>query len=258
VRVVSLVPSITETLFALGLDGEEVVGRTAWCVAPAPAVERVRIVGGTKTPSVRSIVGLRPDVVVLEREENRRETFEELEAAGVRALPVHVTRVADVPGVLEVLGDAVGHAAAGRELAERVRAALRRAAEAAVRLGPGPVAVPLIWREPLMSIGPGRYGADLLASVGFRVPGFPSATGYPEVTPAAIGAAGADLLLLSSEPHDFTPDEGREAADAVAGAGFPRPHPLKVDGRALTWFGARTAAGLDWWVALRERLAVAG
>ena len=67
-RIVSLVPSITETLFALGLGSDEIVGRTAWCVSPEAEVLNVRIVGGTKTPSLRSIEDLRPDLVVLERE----------------------------------------------------------------------------------------------------------------------------------------------------------------------------------------------
>src|SRR5262245_22938859 len=116
-RIVSLVPSLTETLFALGLGPDEIAGRTSWCIEPKGRVERVPVVGGTKTPSLTSVLRLKPDLVLLEKEENRKETFADLDSAGIRTWVTHVTRVADVPPMLEELGRAVGREPDGRSLA---------------------------------------------------------------------------------------------------------------------------------------------
>ncbi|MGE3854316.1 MAG: helical backbone metal receptor [Planctomycetota bacterium] len=249
-RVVSLVPSLTETLFALGLTADEVVGRTPWCIHPAPLVERVAVVGGTKTPNLKKIARLQPDLVVLDREENPRATYDALREAGIAVWVAEVRRVADVPGMLESLGAAIDRPQPARELADALRDELAHCPRD--RSGDGPVALPLIWHEPLMALSPTRYGGDLVRTAGYRVPDLdpPDGNGYPTVTPRAIGAAGVELLLLTSEPHDFTPAEGEAIADAVAAEGFARPVPLKVDGEALTWFGARTADGLRWFRAL--------
>jgi ABC-type Fe3+-hydroxamate transport system substrate-binding protein len=203
---------------------------------------------------VRSVERLRPDLVVLEREENRRETHDELQAAGIPCLVVHVTGVAGVPGMLEDLGEAVGRAGAARALAAEVRLELERSAAFHAGVERRIVGLPLIWREPLMAIAPSRYGGDLVGRSGFVVPDPSPGDGYPVVTPARAGELGVEVLLLSSEPHDFTPAEGEAVADAVREAGHARPVPLKVDGEALTWFGARTAAALRWWRALRASL----
>ena len=254
-RVVSLVPSVTDTLFALGLDTEQVVGRTSWCIAPEPQVSHVRKVGGTRTPSLRTIEELEPDLVVLEREENTLATHEALAERGISTLVLHILRVADVPPALRRLGEAVNRAEQGGSLAAAAEAALERARACALRLGPGPCAQPLIWHEPLMGVTGDRYAGDLVQTVGFRIPRSDDPGGYPQLTPEELGARGVELLLLTSEPHDFTRKQGEAIADAVAAAGFPRPRAVKVDGQALTWFGARTAAALDWWIAYRDRLA---
>ena len=75
--IVSLVPSLTELVFALGA-GERLAGRTRFCTEPAGAVEAVPIVGGTKNPRVDRITGLRPSLVLANKEENRREDIEAL------------------------------------------------------------------------------------------------------------------------------------------------------------------------------------
>lgn len=253
-RVVSLVPSLTETALALGLDAGRLVGRTAWCVEPAEQLEAVPVVGGTKTPSLRSILKRRPDLVLLDREENRRETFEALEEAGIRTFVARVTQVADVPPMLEELGEALGRGEAGRAFAQEVLQTRQQVQESLAGLGPGPLALPLIWHEPLMALARSRYGGDLVAQTGFRLPDLRDPGGYPRTTPGELAQAGVELLLLTSEPHEFTREEGEALADAVAAAGARRPRARLVDGQALTWFGARTAQGLRWWGDLRLRL----
>lgn len=256
-RVISLVPSLTETLFALGLSATEIVGRTPWCINPESAVDSIPIVGGTKTPKLSRIVSIAPDVVLMEREENRREAHDELVAAGLRVWVAHVTRVADVPPMLESLGAAVGRAARGRELAGATQQAIDETVRVANALQDRPVALPLIWHDPLMSVAPSRYSGDILTAAGFTVPDLSHAggpTGYPSIAPRDIGEARTAWLLLSSEPHDFTIEEGESIADSVEATGYARPRVCKVDGEALTWFGSRTASALAYWRDLRLTL----
>lgn len=243
-RIVSLVPSLTETLFALGIEDGELVGRTSWCVHPAERLEGVPKLGGTKTPNVPRIVRLEPDLVLLEREENPKAVWEQLRDAGVQTFVAHVLSVDDVPPMLVALGDAVGRRDRGERLAQSVRDAQDRGADAGRRR---PRALPLIWHSPLMAVAPTRYAGDLVRCVGFDVPDVEPGIGYPEVTPRLIGELAIEVLLLTSEPHEFTQLEGEEISQAVADAGFSRPKPVLVDGEALTWFGARTPSAIFAW-----------
>ena len=250
-RVVSLVPSLTETLFELGLRDEELVGRTSWCIHPADRVASAPKLGGTKTPNVERIIALRPDLVVMEKEENPLDAWRRFQDAGVTTFVAHVTSVADVGPMLTELGRALGRSDRGAELAAEL-ADVQQAAPAV-----GPVVVPLIWNDPLMAVSPTRYSGDLLRAAGLVVPDIPSRTGYPEVDPDLLGRLGVEHLLLTSEPHRFTLEEGEAVAEAMAAAGHARPRCRLVDGEGLTWFGARTARALPYWQRLRVELAEA-
>jgi len=249
VRVVSLVPSLTETLFALGLSTDEVVGRTPWCIHPAPEVESVPVVGGTKTPNLNKILGAAPDVVVLDREENPKAVHDALVEAGVTVVVSTVEHPAEVPNLLRVLGHAVERGEACESMAEATEAALKEAAarrEAAGWSGQAAVRVaPMIWHEPLMSVGPRRYAGALLEVLGWSVPDLdPDGNGYPVVTAESLAQHRIEGLLLSSEPHAFALEEGERIADAVEALGAPRPWCRCIDGEALTWFGSRTLHSL--------------
>lgn len=256
-RIVSLVPSLTETLLAMAARGRtsvELAGRTAYCIHPSPLIESVPVVGGTKTPKLDRIVQMRPDLVLLDREENPLRAYEVLRDAGVATFVSEVTDAIQVPGMLRDLGRATGLEREGGDLASKTEAALD-AVEAAALLRPGKLrAIPLIWHRPLMALSARRYGGSLVVRGGMAIP-LPSGAGaYPAVTPADLAAADADALLLTSEPHDFTPSEGEEIADSVAAAGGRRPRPVKIDGELLTWFGARTGEALRYFAALANRL----
>ncbi len=248
-RVVSLVPSLTETLFALGLTTNEVVGRTPWCIHPAPEVEAVPVVGGTKTPNLKKILAAAPDVVVLDREENPKAVHDALVEAGVTVVVSTVEQPDEVPHLLRALGHAIGRGEAGESMAAATEAALTEAAaqrKAAESSGQAPVRVaPMIWHEPLMSVGPRRYAGALLEAVGWTVPDLdPEGNGYPVVTPELLVEHRIEGLLLSSEPHAFALEEGEAIADAVEALGAARPWCRCIDGEALTWFGARTCHAL--------------
>ena len=220
VRVVSLVPSVTETLLAWGV---EPVACTRFCEQPD-----LLHVGGTKDPDVAAIVELAPELVVVDEEENRREDADALTAAG---LAVHVTAVrslADVAPTLAALADRVG---TNRLLAQNP----------ALELGFGAknlrVFVP-IWRRPWMTINADTYGSSLLAAAGVENVFADHPDRYPTIDLADARARGAELVLAPTEPYPFKERHRLELEAAVAPVRF-------VDGQDLFWWGTRTAAALD-------------
>lgn len=216
-RVVSLVPSVTETLLAWGVVP---VGVTRFCEHPElPAV------GGTKNPDLERIVALAPDLVVVDREENRRPDADALTAAGVALHVTHVRAVADVAPTLAALREALG-------LGEGKGSALPPPAQPE---RPVRVYVP-IWRRPWMSISGATYGSSVLAAAGADnvLAGHPDA--YPAVGPDEVAALRPDAVLAPSEPYPFA------ARHAGLFAGLAPMVP--VDGKDLFWWGTRTPAAV--------------
>lgn len=226
-RVVSLVPSLTEAV-AVSAPGI-LVGATEYCVHPAGLeVERV---GGSKYPSVPRILDLRPDLVLANVEENRREDVEALRAAGVR---VHVTYPRTVPEALETLRDllpVLGIGAPPPWLA---------AAEAAWA-GPVPeyrvtAAVP-VWRRPWVVLGSDTFAGDVLRRLGVSNVYAEHAERYPRPSLEEIHARRPELVVLPDEPYAFSDVDGPEE--------FPTVPVALVSGRHLTWYGPSLVEARD-------------
>lgn len=240
-RIVSLVPSLSETLYAFGL-ADRLVGVTTYCVTPEDGYPDARRVRGTKNPDVDAIVALEPDLVIANLEENRERDVERLRDAG---LAVHVTYPRSVPTAADMLREVarlVGVPDAGEALARDIEATLVELQRH--RRTPLPTFCP-IWREPWMALGGDTYAADLLDRCGFAtVP--EGASRYPRIDLDDV--AGARVVLLPSEPYAF--DE-RHLADFAAWDADVR----LVDGALLTWYGPRTSTALRSFAALRDRIA---
>lgn len=235
-RLVSLCPSVTDTVFALG-RGAALVGRTKFCVQPRAEVERVERVGGTKNPRVDRIVALRPDLVLMNEEENRKEDAEALRAAGLSVLSMLVRDLDGALASVALIGEAIGARTEARQIAGDIarqrddiilRAATRRRRTFAY----------LIWQHPWMAVSDDTYVSSLLSAAG----GDNVVRGgarYPEIDAGLL--ASAECVLLSSEPFPFS-DKHRHAL--AAEAGIPLECLQLVDGELLSWHGARTGAGL--------------
>jgi ABC-type Fe3+-hydroxamate transport system substrate-binding protein len=241
-RIVSLVPSLTEALFALGL-GDRVVGVTDWCVHPARALARLPRVGGTKTPDLVAILELEPDLVIANQEENRRVHVEKLRAAGLRVwvtYPRSVREGACVLGELAALG---ASPADTRRVLGPVEAALESVACRPPRVRTR-VFCP-IWRDPWMAVGGDTYADDLLTLCGGRnVFSSRPDRRYPVVGLEEIERADPEVILLPDEPYAFGPEDARElAALEVAAAREGRIHLL--DGTLLSWYGPRIAPAIE-------------
>ena len=225
-RVVSLVPSSTETLLALAAD---VVACTRFCEQPD-----LLHVGGTKNPDIDAIVELRPDLVVMDREENRIEDHDALVAAG---LQVFVSDVRTVVAAVALVGELTALVAAPPALAEMFQAQLDQLpAHAAVRR----TAFVPIWRRPWMSIGADTYGASLLDLLGIDLVTADATDSYPTVDLDEIAARRPDLVLVPSEPYVFTDDHVAELRSRLPGAVI-----IRVDGQDLFWWGVRTPGAVE-------------
>lgn len=269
-RVVSLVPSVTESLFDLHL-ADRLVGITDYCVYPADGVAQLPRVGGTKNPDVARIIELRPDLVIANQEENRREDVAALQAAGI---PVWVTFPRAVADVFNLLWN-IMHVFDQTEMVPRVRLIeqtydwIWRMSEKRLEDAPCRVFVP-IWLDPLMTFNANTYTHDLLRVCGAinvfaererrypleadlgSAPAYPADdvrsagrdTRYPRVTWDEVEAAKPDMVLLPSEPFAF--DETHIPLFAKLNIPAARSGQIKlVDGSLLTWHGTRIAHALN-------------
>lgn len=252
VRIVSLVPSLTELLFELGL-GAQVVGRTGFCVHPRAALRKVPKVGGTKDVKLDAVRALAPTHLIVNIDENRRETVEELAQSVPNVIVTHPCTPEDNLGLYRLFGGIFGCEAAAARLQEGLRGALAQAQAVKAELAPERVLY-LIWREPWMTVARDTYISAMLATVGWETlpaleGGAVGAGRYPAFAWDAAWLAQVQRVLLSSEPYRFRARHVDEVAALSA-----RPSML-IDGEMASWYGSRVIAGLRYLVELRRGLA---
>ena len=245
-RIASLVPSLTELLFALGL-GDRVVARTGFCIHPR-AARAVARVGGTKDPDLARLRELAPTHLVVNVDENRRE---DVAAAGEFVPHVIVTHPMDPddnPRLHALLGAVFGRAGEAAALsASYVRA--RADAQRTTRALPRERVLYVIWRDPWMTVARDTYVSATLACVGWDTVPATAAARYPAVADGDAAWRDAQRILLSTEPFAF---RARDAAALAARTGKP-VH--LVDGEWTSWYGARAGSGLRALAAMRAVLA---
>lgn len=224
-RVVSLVPSVTETIVAFGIRP---VGCTRFC-----DLDGVPRVGGTKRVDIDATVALEPDLVVVNDEENRIEDADALTARGLRLHSMSPRSVADVGPAVVALATALDV-----QIPEPFgewngwMAQTRRDRHASAF-------VP-VWRRPYMSLAADTYGSSLLAHIGIGNVYADAGDRYPEVDLGAVAQRDPELALLPSEPYEFT-----EAHLPEVQAALPASRVVLVDGRDLFWWGIRTPAAVE-------------
>lgn len=238
-RVVSLVPSMTETVIALGA-ADRLVGRTRWCVHPADRVASIPVVGGTKDADAAAIRALRPDLVLVNQEENVAALARELEPD----VPLHVSfprspgdaidGVAEIARLLEV---------DGRDPVSRARTALARARDTA--LDPPVRSAVLVWWRPLMVAGPDTYVARLLGELGLDVVAPASDDRYPRTDLDALAALDPRAVWLPDEPFRFTGRHVPQVETELARRGCPEVRAVVLPGDLVTWHGVRTGIALE-------------
>jgi ABC-type Fe3+-hydroxamate transport system substrate-binding protein len=246
-RILSLVPSLTELLCALGLGGA-LVGRTRYCIHPAQEVAKVPVVGGTKRVNGAQIAALRPTHVIVNIDENTAEMAAQLRAGGARLVVTHPLHPDDNVALFAFFGRLFGRdqeAASLQAQFAQAREALREAAKGfAARTG-----LYLIWRNPWMTASQDTYVSQMLALANIETRGHDPLRRYPEVDLEAH--QGADVWLLSSEPYPFTEADAEALREAHPGL---RGQVRCVDGEYVSWYGSRAIAGLAYLRAFVEGL----
>jgi ABC-type Fe3+-hydroxamate transport system substrate-binding protein len=260
-RIISLVPSLTEVLFAFGL-GPHIVGVTDYCTEPQPEVRSKPTVGGTKNPDVQAILRLAPDFVVANVEENRRQDIEYLQAHGIPVFVCFPQTVAEALVALRTLARATSAEARAVPVLERIEAAYEdtktfTAARRKVR-----VFCP-IWKDPWMTINRETFIHDVIETCGGtnifadRERRFPLAADlgerperdaaqaeardrrYPRVTLAEMASLMPEVILLPDEPYRFT---AADRADFVGWLQVPAVRDqriLLIDGKTVCWYWSR-------------------
>jgi ABC-type Fe3+-hydroxamate transport system substrate-binding protein len=253
-RIVSLVPSLTELLFALGLDAQ-VVGRTGFCTHPKPAVRRVPKVGGTKDFDVDRIRALAPTHLVVNVDENPKERVDQIAGFVPAIIVTHPMGPLDNPPLFRLFGGIFNRRREADALASRFDEAWRAALAATAGL-PRERVLYLIWKDPWMTIARDTYIARALAAVGWDQIELPGDDRYP-VVDLESALANTDRVLLSSEPYAFRQrdvdavTQVAHALSAVPGHALAAGAVSLIDAEMTSWYGSRAIAGMRYLAALR-------
>ena len=235
----SLVPSITELLCDLGL-ADRVVGRTTFCVHPKERMAEIPRIGGTKTPKLERMRGLRPTHAIVNIDENDRETVEEIARFVPHVVVTHPLGPCDNLDLYRLIGYVFGAEAAAETLCRAFADSLRRLRERTAGLETQRVLY-LIWRKPWMTISRSTYISRVLELVRWRSVGG-SEVRYPEIELNPALARETDLVLLSSEPYPF---KARHIEEVRAELG-PGAAVELIDAEMVSWYGSRAIPGLDY------------
>jgi ABC-type Fe3+-hydroxamate transport system substrate-binding protein len=241
VRIVSLCPSLTELVFDLG-RGADLVGITRWCVHPAAGVAEIEKVGGTKDPDLERILALRPDLVLLNEEENRSEDARALAASGVRYHASMPRSPEETAAMVRSIAAALDSKEAGTKIAAEIEARSARVRRQAAGAPPVRFAY-LVWRKPWMSVNADTFAHSLLAQAGGINLFADRKERYPEIEARDLTAGRADLVLLSTEPFPF---RRRHVEELARETGLPGESFAIADGELLSWHGSRTPDGIDY------------
>ena len=239
VRVVSLVPSITELVIALGLKNE-LVGRTDFCVHPNDSVESIARVGGTKTVRLEKVKALSPSHVIVNVDENRKQDVDAMAQWGCSIIVTHPLRPKDNLYLYRLLGGIFGREGAAETLCRDFEQAHQSLLDTAKNL-PQRNVLYLIWRDPWMTISEDTYISRTLALAGLRSMGGRADVRYPEIDFEGPLMDRVDAVLLSSEPFPFKQKHVEEVRSLTQR--WPVPISI-IDAEMVSWYGPRAIPGL--------------
>ena len=229
-RIVSLVPSLTEYLWALGLT-EEVVGITKFCVHPKDWYENKTRVGGTKQLNISKIKQLEPELIIANKEENTKEAIEQLQ----KEFEVVLTDILDIEGALEALST-IGKAVDKEQQAQQLIAEIKVRFSQQKGLFKGQTFLYFIWKDPYFLVGKDTYIHSFLSHFGLK--NACALERYPSLEDWKNHVATADkaptYIFLSSEPFPFE-SKHIEQVQVL----FPASQIILIDGEMCSLYGSR-------------------
>ena len=242
-RIVSLVPSVTESVAQLA-GVKRLVGITKFCTEPEAEAPAIRKIGGTKDPDIAAIVALAPDLVLANREENREEDIAALEAAGLQVYVGYPRTARDALEDLKTIARLL-HFAMVRPIVALVSEEIERQETLNADRPRVRVFCP-IWYRPFMAAAGDTYAGDLIRLAGGENVFESHVRGnrYPQVELSEVARADPEVILLPSEPYRFGRRHRRELTALQSITAARKQHVFLLDGRLLTWYGARAEEGL--------------
>ncbi len=244
-RIISLVPSLTELLFDLGLK-DQLVGRTHFCIHPADQIDAIPSVGGTKKVNMERVLALKPTHVLVNIDENPRDMADAFHDAGIEVIVTHPMTPDDNIYLFQLIGGIFCKSDVANNLVQKFE--IEKARLHNLNLGKPKNVLYLIWSDPWMAITQDTYIGNMLSLINWHAvtPGAdPSLSGdaarYPEIMLNDAGLCRIDLVLFSSEPYTFTQthiDSFRNNfSDHAAKAHL-------IDGEMTSWYGSRAIKSL--------------
>ncbi|OWK73668.1 cobalamin-binding protein [Flavobacteriaceae bacterium JJC] len=237
-KIISLVPSITETLFDFGLNETEITGRTKFCIHPEKSVRNVEIIGGTKNLNIEKIKSLKPDLIIANKEENVKEQIEELQE-NFKVLVTNISTLEDNYYLLKNLGNLLNR----QEIAQKFNMKIYEVFQGFSDSQKKKCAY-LIWKNPYMTVGSDTFIHAVLDQIGFENV-FKNQKRYPEISVEEMKPA--DYIFLSSEPFPFQQKHIDELQKEL-----PDSKIILVDGEAFSWYGTHLAKCERYFKALTE------
>jgi ABC-type Fe3+-hydroxamate transport system substrate-binding protein len=230
-RIVSLVPSLTETLADIGMTNR-ISGITKFCVHPSGLKKLVKVIGGTKNPRIKEILSLNPDLVIANKEENRLEDIQQLKLH----TQVYVTDIRNFSDVIDFINDmsVIISTNYAHKLVENIQKINTPDTQTIISV------CYLIWKEPFMSVGHDTFIHFMLERYRFRNI-LSHQSRYPETNIEEIKRLQPQVILLSSEPYPFKETHQRELQALI-----PNSRVILVDGEMFSWYGSRIILADDY------------
>lgn len=228
-RIISTVPSQTELLHFLGLE-EAIIAITKFCVHPAEWFQTKTRIGGTKQLNLTRIRELKPDLIIANKEENRKEEIEKL----ATAFPVWVSDVTDLAtayAMITEIGKITDREEKAEILVNNIQFEFDRYRNENTL--PKPRTAYLIWKDPYMTVGGDTFIQQMLTYAGFENI-FSTGTRYPVIKTEELVSLNCELLLLSSEPYPFRQKHIDEIKKILPGIKI-----ILVNGELFSWYGSR-------------------
>lgn len=234
-KIISLVPSITELLVDIGLE-QQIVGVTKYCVHPKHIMSTKELIGGTKTLDLDKIKSLKADLIIANKEENQKEQIEELQ----KDSPVWLTDIRSVADNWDFITETGVKCNRVTETNKLVKDGKKQWSQVKEIFNQKKVLY-FIWRKPYMTIGSDTFINSVLSEIGFQSISNHLDGNYPEISPEWISEQNIDMILLSSEPYAF---KEKHASEFL---GFnPNAKVKLIDGEMCSWYGSRMLKAPDY------------
>jgi ABC-type Fe3+-hydroxamate transport system substrate-binding protein len=244
-RIISLVPSITETLIALGADNQ-LKGITRFCIVSPSLKRSLTIVGGTKNVKMSKIRSVVPDLIIANKEENTKADVNTLQ----KEWPVYTSNVPTLEAsyaFMNHMGLVLNATEKANEIIAKITLSFKNFPLMQSRSGR---VLYLIWKEPFMTIGGDTFIHAIIESCGWQNV-CSHMRRYPGIDLKTIKQLNPDWIFLSTEPYPFNQKDVQELGNTFSGSRI-----RLVDGRAFSWFGTYTLNSIPYFLKLSKSMAV--